>query len=96
MARHSPARWLLVAGADDDGGDVGRGSSTSALAMVAISAPWRSATLRSAVSSAWNKSQPPKSSMISLYLISERFSSGMSGSGWPSHRSLRKPPATEP
>ena len=36
---------------------------------------------RSVRSSAWNRSQPPKSSMISLYLMSERFSSASAGSG---------------
>ena len=50
--------------------------SIAALATVAMSARWRSAIRRSVASSAWNRLQPPKSSMISLYLVSERFSSG--------------------
>ena len=85
-----------VAGADDDrrdlrpvehraagdGGDVGcRGGRRSGAARA---------------SSSWNSAQPPKSSMISLYLVSERFSKGGCGSGAPSQRSARKPPATVP
>ena len=34
--------------------------------------------------------------MMSLYLTSERFSSGAAGSAAPSQRSPRKPPATVP
>ena len=34
--------------------------------------------------------------MISLYLVSERFSNGGAGSGLSSQRSERKPPATVP
>ena len=54
------------------------------------------ATRRSADSSAWNRSQPPNSSIISLYLTSERLPSGCAGSGAPSQRRDRKPPATVP
>jgi hypothetical protein len=49
-----------------------------------------------ACSSCWKAPQPPKSSMTSLYLISERFSARLPGSGAPSQRSLKKPPASVP
>ena len=70
--------------------------SIAALATVAMSLPWRSAMRRRVFSSFWNSAQPPKSSMTSLYLISERFSKPAAGSGTPSQRSLRNPPATVP
>jgi hypothetical protein len=71
-------------------------ASMALLATVAMSVPWRSATPRSAASSAWNKSHPPRSSMMSRYLVSERLCRGSAGARAPSQLSLRNPPATMP
>ncbi len=52
-----------------------------------MSAPWRARDRAAAVrASAWKRSQPPKSSMISLYFVSERFSKAVPGSLRPSQR----------
>ena len=45
-----------------------------------LSLLWRSAMRRRVNSKDWNRSHPPKSSMISLYLVRDRFSIGCCGS----------------
>ena len=72
-------------------------SSTAALATVAMSVPWRSAIARSVRSSAWN-SVPAAEIVDDQLVLGQRavLEVGRVGSGTPSQRSLRNPPATVP
>ena len=74
------------------------GSSRMALeATFAMDTPRRSATVWTASSTSWKTLQPPAAWMKRAYFISDHVSSSSAwGSGRPSHRSVRNPPARVP
>ena len=84
MIARLAGRGAAIARTDDDRGDlrpVEHRAAGDRRDVDAVAVGDRCAALRS---SSWNSAQPPKSSMISLYLVSERFSKGGCGSGLPS------------